>query len=164
MASSQMFVQRSRKYFARSIAFERKIAFWVASGFRSHRASSPRGLDDLDALRDRLENAKRRVAESERLVAGWREVTEREQAAGHDVAVARDLLKTLENGLEVAMSDKEEAERALRQRLLDIFEGARGRLPKNDQEVHEWLASPEGKAATAFEPTSASRWGEIGRS
>jgi hypothetical protein len=156
-----MLVQRSRKYFARSIALEREIASWVAFGFRPHRASSPRGLNDLDDLRDRLEKAKRRVAESERLVVGWREVTEGEQAAGHDVA---DLLKTFENGVEVAMSDREEAEKNLARRLVDIFEGARGRLPKNDQELHEWLASPEGKAATVFEPAPASRWGETGRS
>jgi hypothetical protein len=164
LASSQMFVQRSREYFARSIELERKIASWVASGFRLHRANAPCGLNDLDALRDRLEKAKHRVAGSERLVAGWCEVIEGEQAACRDLAVARDLLKTFETGLELAMSDKEDAERALAQRLLDIFEGTRGRPPKNDQELHEWLASPEGKAATAFEPTSASRWGETGRS
>ena len=60
------------------------------------------------------------------------------------------------------MSEKEEREKD--QRLLDLFEGAKGRRPKTDQELDEWLASPEGKAATAFEPTSASRWGETGRS
>ena len=57
------------------------------------------------------------------------------------------------------MSEKEE-----RKRLLDLFEGAKGRLPKTDQELDEWLASPEGKAAMAFEVTSVSRWGEAGRS
>jgi hypothetical protein len=62
------------------------------------------------------------------------------------------------------MSDKQEAERAVAQRLLYIFEGVRGRVPQNDQELHEWLASPEGQAATAFEPTLLSPWGEIGRS
>jgi len=46
----------------------------------------------------------------------------------------------------------------------DIFEGIKGRRPKSDQELNEWLASPEGKAAMAFEPTSLSRWGETGRS
>ena len=50
------------------------------------------------------------------------------------------------------------------QRLQDLFEGTKGRRPKTDQELKEWLASPEGKAATAFEPTSLSRWGESGRS
>jgi hypothetical protein len=57
------------------------------------------------------------------------------------------------------VSEKEE-----RKRLLDLFEGAKGRPPKTDQELDEWLASPEGKAATAFEVTSVSRWGEAGRS
>jgi hypothetical protein len=30
--------------------------------------------------------------------------------------------------------------------------------------LKDWLATPEGKAATAFELTSVSRWGETGRS
>jgi len=60
------------------------------------------------------------------------------------------------------VSEKEE--RGKDQRLLDLFEGAKGRRPKTDQELEEWLASPEGKAATAFEVTSVSRWGEAGRS
>jgi hypothetical protein len=49
------------------------------------------------------------------------------------------------------------------QHLQDLFEGAKGRRPQTDQELKDWLASPEGKAAMAFEPTSVSRWGEIGR-
>ncbi len=62
------------------------------------------------------------------------------------------------------MSDKEEAEKAQAQTLRDIFEGIKGRPPRTDQELEEWLASAEGKAAAMFELTSASRWGEIGRS
>jgi hypothetical protein len=50
------------------------------------------------------------------------------------------------------------------QHLRDLFEGAKGRQPKTDQELNDWLATPEGKAAVVFEPTSLSRWGEIGRS
>jgi hypothetical protein len=152
-----MLVQRYREYFARSIQLERQVASWVASGFRS---ASSRRLDDLDAIRDRLEMAKRRVAHSERLVTGWREVAESQQATGRDLDAARDLLNTFENDLETAMSDKVAAEKALDQRLRDIFQGAVGRLPQNDQELHDWLASPVGKAATAFEPASTSRWGE----
>ena len=147
----------------RSIEVERIIASWVASGFRSRRASSC-GLNDLEALRDHLATAKSRVAHNERLVAGWREVIEAQQGAGRDFVAGRDLLKTFENNLEEAMSSKEAAQEALNQRLIDIFEGFRGRLPQNDQELHDWLASPEGKAATAFEPSSASLWGGIGRS
>jgi len=60
------------------------------------------------------------------------------------------------------VSEKEEKKKD--QRLLDLFEGAKGRRPKTDQELDEWLTSPEGKAATAFELTSASPWGETGRS
>jgi hypothetical protein len=40
------------------------------------------------------------VVESERLVAGWRELIARMQADGRDVTVARDLLKTFEEELE----------------------------------------------------------------
>jgi hypothetical protein len=57
------------------------------------------------------------------------------------------------------VSEKEE-----RKRLLDLFEGAKGHPPKTDHELDEWLVSPEGKTATAFEVTSLSRWGETGRS
>jgi hypothetical protein len=62
------------------------------------------------------------------------------------------------------VSEQEEQKKAQAQRLLDLFEGAKGRRPETDQELSDWLASPEGKAATAFEPTSLSRWGETGRS
>jgi hypothetical protein len=60
------------------------------------------------------------------------------------------------------VSEKEERKKG--QRLLDLFEGAKGRRPETDQELGQWLASPEGKAATAFELASVSRWGETGRS
>jgi hypothetical protein len=63
------------------------------------------------------------------------------------------------------MSDKKEAEKAEAKKvLLNLFEGMKGRQPASDQELNEWLASPEGKAATAFESTSLSHWGERGRS
>ena len=61
------------------------------------------------------------------------------------------------------MSDNKEAEKAQTPTLRDIFEGIKGRPPKTDQELEEWLASPEGQAATMIEPGSTSRWGE-GRS
>jgi hypothetical protein len=35
---------------------------------------------------------------------------------------------------------------------------------KTDHELNEWLASPEGKAATLFDLTSGSGWGERARS
>jgi hypothetical protein len=49
-------------------------------------------------------------------------------------------------------------------KLQAIFEGVKGRRPKTDQELNEWLTSPEGKAATLFELTFGSRWGERARS
>src|SRR5262249_9345591 len=134
-----MLVEQCRTYFARSIELAREIASRVASGFRSSHASN-----DLDSLRDRLEIAQRCVARNERLVAGWREVIATQQGDGpRDLALARDLLKTFENDLEIAITSKGEAEKALDQRLLDIFEGIRGHLPKNDRELHDWLASAE---------------------
>jgi hypothetical protein len=64
----------------------------------------------------------------------------------------------------IAKSEKEKTEVPQARTPHDIFEGINGRRPKSDQELNEWLASPEGKAAMAFEPTSLSRWGETGRS
>jgi hypothetical protein len=61
-------------------------------------------------------------------------------------------------------SEKEEAEIPQARTPRDIFQGINGRRPKSNQELNEWLASPEGKAAMAFEPTSLSRFGETGRS
>jgi hypothetical protein len=59
---------------------------------------------------------------------------------------------------------KEKAKKTQTQMLRDAFEGMKGRQPRSDQELNDWLASPEGKQATMFEPTSLSLWGETGRS
>jgi hypothetical protein len=64
----------------------------------------------------------------------------------------------------MSATEKEKAEKAEAQMLRNAFEGMKGRQPRSDQELNEWLASPEGKQATMFEPTFLSRWGEIGRS
>jgi CRP/FNR family transcriptional regulator, nitrogen fixation regulation protein len=50
------------------------------------------------------------------------------------------------------------------ERLAECFEGVKGRRPKTEGELQEWLVSLEGKAATLFKLTSLSRWGEIARS
>jgi CRP/FNR family nitrogen fixation transcriptional regulator len=50
------------------------------------------------------------------------------------------------------------------ERPVDRFKGVKGRRPKTEQELDEWLVSPEGKAATVFNLTPLSRWGESGRS
>jgi hypothetical protein len=55
------------------------------------------------------------------------------------------------------------AEKTQAQILRDAFEGMKGRQPKSDQELKEWLATDEGKEATIFESTSFSRFGETGR-
>jgi CRP/FNR family nitrogen fixation transcriptional regulator len=36
------------------------------------------------------------------------------------------------------------------ERLVELFEGIKGRRPKTEEEMHEWFASLEGKAATAI--------------
>ena len=58
---------------------------------------------------------------------------------------------------------KKGKEKSETQILRDAFEGMKGRQPKSDQELKEWLATDEGKEATMFESTSLSRFGEIGR-
>jgi hypothetical protein len=62
------------------------------------------------------------------------------------------------------MSDAEVRQKTQDEILRDIFSGIKGREPENDEELKSWLTSPEGKAATAFEATEVSRWGETGRS
>jgi hypothetical protein len=46
-----------------------------------------------------FKEVRRRVVESERLVAGWRELIARIQADGRDVTVAQEVLKTFEDEL-----------------------------------------------------------------
>ncbi len=63
-----------------------------------------------------------------------------------------------------AMADTDKLDAVQAPKPRDVFEGIKGRAPNTDRELEEWLASDEGKAAMIFEGTSASRWGEIGRS
>jgi len=142
-----MLMQRFRAYFTRSIVPRRR-----------------NGALRADVLRDRLDEAERRVGYCGRLVAGWQELVAIDQAAGRDVTAARDVLRSFQTDLEVAMTDKAEAEKDQAKMLLDLFEGANGRLPKTDKELNEWLASPAGQAATLFAPASLDRWGNVGRS
>ncbi len=60
------------------------------------------------------------------------------------------------------MSEKEKAAKSEIQILRDAFEGMKGRQPKSDQELKEWLATDEGKEVTMFESTSFSRFGDTG--
>ena len=62
------------------------------------------------------------------------------------------------------MSEQEKSQKTQAQILRDVFEGMKGRQPKSDQELKEWLATDEGKEATLFEATSLSPWGDKGRS
>jgi hypothetical protein len=61
------------------------------------------------------------------------------------------------------MSDNEKAAKNETQILSAAFEGLKGRKPKSDQELRQWLATDEGKQATMFETTSFSPFGDTGR-
>jgi hypothetical protein len=61
------------------------------------------------------------------------------------------------------MSEKEKAKNEI-QILRDAFEGVKGRQPRSDRELNEWLTTDEGKEATIFEATSLSTWGDQTRS
>ena len=58
------------------------------------------------------------------------------------------------------MSEKDKAAKSEIQILRDAFEGMKGRQPKSDQELKEWLATDEGKQATMFESTGLSAYGD----
>lgn len=60
------------------------------------------------------------------------------------------------------MSERAKSERSQAQILRDAFEGMKGRQPKSDQELKEWLATGEGKMATMFESTGLSAHGDEG--
>ncbi len=62
------------------------------------------------------------------------------------------------------MSEQKTSEKTQAQILRDAFEGMKGRQPKSDQELNEWLATDEGKEATIFEATALSTWGDKARS
>ena len=58
------------------------------------------------------------------------------------------------------MSEIAKSEKVQAQILRDAFEGMKGRQPKSDQELNEWLATDEGKMATMFESTGLSAHGD----
>jgi hypothetical protein len=45
-----------------------------------------------------------------------------------------------------------------------VFKRIKGRQPITEKQPDDWLGSMEGEAATLFELTSLSRWGEQARS
>ena len=79
---------------------------------RSGRASSRHDL----GREERLEEANRQVAQSERVVAGWREVIDRMEAEGRDVTVARDLLETFQGNLQTHRSNRDLIQQMIEQR------------------------------------------------
>jgi len=64
----------------------------------------------------------------------------------------------------VNMNEKETPAKSRAQFLRDAFEGMKGRQPIPDDELNQWLATDEGKAATIFDDTTLSPWGDRGRS
>ena len=58
------------------------------------------------------------------------------------------------------MNEKETAAKTRTQFLRDAFEGMKGRQPMSDDELNQWLATDEGKAATVFDDTTLSPWGD----
>jgi len=94
------FVQWAKDFLRRSFEDQRNMAPWTWRGrLQSRRVTSRRGSDPAGP--EHLGEANRHVAQSEQLVAGWRDVVDRMQAQGRDVTVARDLLETFEGNLEV---------------------------------------------------------------
>jgi hypothetical protein len=65
-----------------------------------------------------IEEANRRVVQSEHLVAGWRELIRRMQSDGRDVTVALDMLKNFENELKACRSSRDQAQRMTTQERL----------------------------------------------
>jgi hypothetical protein len=105
--------QRCKTYLRRSIELERKMTSSLSGRLRSPWASAPRGPDQEVLAHEHLEHANRRVAQGERLVADWCELTERMEAEGHDVATARDLLDVLQGDLEAHRSHRDHIQRMI---------------------------------------------------
>lgn len=61
------------------------------------------------------------------------------------------------------MSEKDRSPKTEAEFSRDAFVGMKGRQPKSDDELKQWLATDEGKMATAFDDTTLSPWGERGR-
>jgi hypothetical protein len=86
------------------IELGRNMAFWPRTDdlrsrpLTSSHGSDPTGLEHLEA--------NRHVGQSERLVAGWRDLIDRMQAEGRDVTMVRDLLETFEGNLEAHRSKR----------------------------------------------------------
>jgi hypothetical protein len=61
------------------------------------------------------------------------------------------------------MTEEQKAPKTEAEFLRDAFEGMNGRQPTSDDELNRWLATDEGKIATAFDNTTLSPFGELGR-
>lgn len=138
-------IKLSQGFLRGSVELERRMALWTG-------LCELHDVTSLHVFRCRLDAAARRVAECEEMVKGWRELTDRRQADGQNVAAAGEMLEIFQADLTAAIREKNDAGRHLAQGLREVFEGVKGRRPHTDQELNEWLASAEGNAATVFEP------------
>ena len=91
----------------------RALGTWM-DRLGSRRVTSPHRSDPAGP--EHLEEANRHVAQSEQLVADWRDVVDRMQAVGRDVTVARDLLETFEGNLEVHRRNRDRIEQTIAER------------------------------------------------
>jgi len=139
--------KRLSEALGRSIA----VPHWVNHSWSAD-LGTKREHKQVSALRDLLHIANEQVARSHWLAAEWRALTRRKDAAGREASEASELLDHFEKDLEAAIRAKEGAEQALARKLHAIFVGINRRPPRTEDELRAWLASPEGKAATAFEP------------
>jgi hypothetical protein len=57
----------------------------------------------------------------------------------------------------MSKSDAEKYRLAQVEKLFDLFEGAHGRPAATIEEVEEWLKTPEGKKATAYDRTPSGK-------
>jgi hypothetical protein len=89
------------------------MALWTWTDRLRSRRASPSPHHRIG--RERLEEANRQVAQSERLVAGWRDMIDRMQAEGRDVSVARNLLDTFQSNLEAHRSNRDQIQQMIEQ-------------------------------------------------
>jgi hypothetical protein len=100
---------------SRLIELGRNMAFWPrADDLRARPLTSSHGSDPTGL--EHLEEANRHVGQSERLVAGWRDLIDRMQAEGRDVTMVRDLLETFQGNLEAHRSKRDLIQRMIAQR------------------------------------------------
>jgi hypothetical protein len=98
--------QLSKRYLKRSVELGHYMPLWPwTDRSQSRPVTAP---SEIHRMRwEHLENANQQVAESERIVVGWSDLIDRMQADGQDVAMARNLLKSFKDNLEVHRANRD---------------------------------------------------------